>query len=150
MEENKPLESNPTDDLKAKFQKERKEWLDKVKDMAQRMYRIEKLAEVQVDLYSNRQVIIDYNHELLANMSSMNKLYKNKRRERFIEYNEKYDIRLQKAEKDIMIDGDLSNMGERMDLLGDQIKFYDKTIQTIDHMLYGVKSRIALEEFRRK
>ena len=143
-------ENNPTEGLKIKFANERKEWLVKVKDMASRMYKIELLAEVQVDLLSNRQVIIEYNHELLANMSSLNKIYKEKRKVRFIEYNEKYDIRLQKAEKDIMIDGDLSGLGEKMDLLSDQIKFYDKTMQTIDHALYAMKNRIQLEEFRRK
>ena len=148
MEEDKKVD--PTTALRNKFLAERKEWLEKVKKMAQGMYKIEQIAETQVDLFSNRQVIIEYNHELLANMSSINKMYKEKRKLRFVEYNEKYDIRLQKAEKDIMIDGDLSEISERIELLGDQIKFYDKTIQTIDHMLYGVKSRISLEEFRRK
>jgi hypothetical protein len=143
-------QADPTEGLKIKFANERKEWLVKVKDMASRMYKIELLAEVQVDLLSNRQVIIEYNHELLANMSSLNKIYKEKRKVRFVEYNEKYDIRLQKAEKDIMIDGDLSGLGEKMDLLSDQIKFYDKTMQTIDHALYAMKNRIQLEEFRRK
>ncbi len=141
---------NATDKLKDKFAKEREEWQVKIKDMSTRMYRIEKLAEVQTDFLSNRQVIIEYNHELLSHLSSLNKIYRQKKRDKFEKYGTDYDLKLQKAEKEIMVDGDLAELKERVEILDNQIKFYNSTIQTIDHGLYGIKSRIQLEEFRRK
>jgi hypothetical protein len=36
-----------------------------------------------------------------------------------------------------------------MDLVDGQISFLNETMKTVDHMLYGVKSRISLEEYLR-
>lgn len=137
-------------EFKKKFENERNEWKEKVKTLAGKLYNISNVAEAQIDLLSNRQIIIEYNHELLSTLSSLNKMYRKKKRDKFEAYGTDYDLKLQKAEKDIMVEGDLADLKERIEILSNQIKFYDQTIQTVDHALYGIKSRIQLEEFRRK
>jgi hypothetical protein len=48
-----------------------------------------------------------------------------------------------------MIEADLSEITQKIELVEGHRKFLDQTIQTVDHMLYGIKSRIALEEYLR-
>jgi hypothetical protein len=64
-------------------------------------------------------------------------------------YSEKSDIRYGSNEKTVLIEGDLADISERMELVEGHRKFIDQTVQTIDHMLYGVKQRISLEEYLR-
>jgi hypothetical protein len=48
-----------------------------------------------------------------------------------------------------LIEGDLTELKERIDIVDNQISFINETIKTVDHFLYGIKSRIALEEYLR-
>jgi hypothetical protein len=50
-------------------------------------------------------------------------------------------------EKTPLIEGDLSELKERMDLVNEHISFLNETMKTIDFMLYGVKDRIKFQEF---
>lgn len=136
--------------FKNKFSEERSKWTKKIKSMGSKLSRLEKMIELQTEVYSERQVIVEYNHELLATLSSLNSILKKKKKEKFINYSTNYDIMLKSPEKTIMIEGDLSNLMERIDILENQIKFYDKTLKSIDNIVYGIKNRIELEEFRRK
>ena len=65
------------------------------------------------------------------------------------DYSENNDVRYGSNEKTVLIEGDLTEITEKIELVEGHRKFIDQTIQTIDHMLYGVKSRIALEDYLR-
>ena len=41
------------------FQIEREEWTEKIRELSIRMKNIRELADVQVDLYYNRQILLD-------------------------------------------------------------------------------------------
>ena len=150
MSEQSEKSKEIVESLKQKFKEERKNWKQKIREIASKMYKTDDMVEAQVNLFTERQFLVDYNHELMAILSTLNRKYRERKKISFIEYNENYDFKLQKGEKDLMIEGDLSILKERIEILGNQIKHYDQTIQTIDHMLYGIKPRIQLEEFRRK
>ena len=64
-------------------------------------------------------------------------------------YSENHDVRYGSNEKNVLIDSDLAQIIEKIELVEGHRKFVDQTIQTVDHMLYGIKSRIALEEYLR-
>jgi len=65
------------------------------------------------------------------------------------EYSEKSDVRYGSNEKMLLIEGDLTEISEKIELVENHRKFIDQTIQTVDHMLYGIRQRIALEEYLR-
>jgi hypothetical protein len=52
-------------------------------------------------------------------------------------------------EKMLLIEGDVSEIYEKIELVEGHRKFIDQTTQTVDHMLYGIRQRIALEEYLR-
>ena len=79
----------------------------------------------------------------------MKKTKRKEKAKKLKEYTESKDIRYGSNEKTALIEGDLSDLRERMELVEGHRKYIEQTIQTVDHMLYGIKSRIALEDYLR-
>jgi hypothetical protein len=65
------------------------------------------------------------------------------------EITENTDYKYGSNEKTLIIEGDLSEISGKIEMVESHRKFIDQTVQTIDHMLYGVKSRISLEDYLR-
>lgn len=131
------------------FQIEREEWTEKIRELSIRMKNIRELADVQVDLYYNRQILLEYSSKLGQVMSKLNAKFRKDKSSRLKYYSEMSQVKYGANEKTPLIEGDLSELKERMDLVDGQISFLNETMKTVDHMLYGVKSRISLEEYLR-
>jgi hypothetical protein len=110
---------------------------------------IRTLAKAQVDLFSQRQVLLEYSYKLASIVSKLNSKYRTEKSRKLKEYSEKSDIRYGANEKTVLIEGDISEITEKIELVEGHRKFIDQTVQTLDHMLYGIKSRISLEEYLR-
>ena len=136
-------------DFQKKFEEESAEWSEKIRVLSIRMKNIKEIAEVQVDLYSNRQVLLEYVTKLGQVLSKLNAKYRKDRAERLKHWSENSQIKYGANEKTPLIEGDLAELKERIDLVDGYISFLNETIKTVDFMLYGVKSRIALEEYMR-
>ena len=124
------------------FENERGEWREKIQIIAIMMKDIKTLAKAQVDLFSQRQVLLEYSYKLAAIVSKLNS-------KKLKDYSERSDVRYGANEKTVLIEGDLTEIAEKVELVESHRKFIDQTIQTVDHMLYGVKSRISLEDYLR-
>ena len=131
------------------FQIEREEWTEKIRELSIRMKNIRELADVQVDLYYNRQILLEYSAKLGQVMSKLNAKFRKDKANRLKYYSEMSQVKYGANEKTSLMEGDLSELKERMDLVDGQISFLNETMKTVDHMLYGVKSRISLEEYLR-
>ena len=136
-------------DFRARFESERTEWKERVEVLSIHMKDIKTLAKAQVDLFSQRQVLLEYSYKLAGIISKLNSKYRVEKAQKLKHYSENHDVRYGSNEKTVLIEGDLSQITEKIELVDGHRKFIDQTIQTIDHMLYGVKSRIALEEYLR-
>lgn len=132
-----------------RFAEERSEWTSKIQDMAERMKNIYELADLQTDLYSQRQIALDYSHALLTHLTKINRIYRERKNERWEYYTRNYDLRMDKDPKELHIAVDLADVVERKELLQNHLDFIRETIKTIDTQCFGVKHRIALEEYRR-
>jgi len=136
-------------DFGIEFQNEREEWTEKIRVLSIRMKNIKELADVQVELYSSRQMLLEMYSKLGQVMVKLNAKYRKDKAERLRYYSESVQVKYGSNEKTPLIEGDLSELKERMDLVDGQISFFNETMKTVDHMLFGVKSRIALEEYLR-
>ena len=136
-------------DFAKDFQLEREDWTEKIRVLSIRMKNIKELAEVQVELYSGRQMLLELSSKLGQVMVKLNSKYRRDKAERLKYYSESVQIKYGANEKTPLIEGDLSELKERMDMVDGQISFFNETMKTVDHMLCGVKSRIALEEYLR-
>ena len=131
------------------FENERAEWKEKVQVLAIQMKDIKTLAKAQVDMFSSRQVLLEYSYKLAQVVSKLNSRIKKDTASLLRGYTERSDLRYQANEKKVMIEGDLSDLNERLEIIEGHRKFIDQTMQTVDHMLYGIRQRIALEEYLR-
>jgi len=131
------------------FTRERTEWTERIRELSIRMKNIREIGEVQVELYSDRQRLLEYNYKLGQVIARQNSKYKTERRNKMVYYSEEHNVRYGANEKTALIEGDLNEQKKKIDIVDNHISFVKETIQTVDHMLYGVKSRIALESFMR-
>lgn len=141
--------SDQQENFEDTFNRERTEWTERIRELSIRMKNIREMAEVQVDLYSDRQKLLEYAYKLGQIVSRQNAKYRSDKRTKMIYYSEEHNVRYGSNEKTSLIEGDLSDLKKKIDIVDNHVSFVNETIKTVDHMLYGIKSRISLEEFMR-
>ncbi len=143
-----PEEQQPTDFVKL-FERERAEWKEKIQIISLHIKDIRTVAEAQVDLFSTRQTLLEYSYKLAQIISKLSTKERQMRAKKLKEYSEGKDVRYGSNEKTTLIEGDLAELIEKMQLVEGHRKYIDQTVQTVDHMLYGIRQRIALEDYLR-
>jgi hypothetical protein len=131
------------------FESERSEWKEKIQVLSLGLKNIKTVAEVQIDLFSQRQVLLEYSYKLAQIISKMGAKERQTRANKLKEYSQNSDIRYGSNEMKILIEGEVAEIVNKIEMVESHRKFIDQTIQTVDHMLYGIKSRISLEEYLR-
>lgn len=131
------------------FENEREEWKEKIQGISLHLKNIKTVAEAQIDLFGARQILLEYSYKLASIVAKLNSKYSAEKSRKLKEYSEKSDVRYGSNEKSVLIEGELTEMTEKIELVENHRKFIDQTVQTVDHMLYGIKSRIALEDYLR-
>ena len=137
------------EELYARFKSEREEWTTRIREMSERLKDIYKVAELQTDVYSYRQIAVEYCHTLLTHLSKVNHVFRSKKIERWEHYTRNYDLRMDKDPKELHILVDIAEVNERKELLQNHLDYVRETIRTIDTISYGIKHRIQLEEYKR-
>ncbi len=131
------------------FENERAEWREKIQIIALNLKSIQTVAEAQIELFSTRQILLEYSYKLASIISKLGTKERQERAKKLREYQESKDVRYGVNETKTMVEADLAEITLKIELVEGHRKFLDQTIQTVDHMLYGIKSRIALEEYLR-
>jgi hypothetical protein len=131
------------------FENERAEWKEKIQIISLNLKSIRTVAEAQIELFSTRQILLEYSYKLASIISKLGTKERQERAKKLREYQESKDVRYGANETKTMIEADLADITQKIELVEGHRKFLDQTIQTVDHMLYGIKSRIALEEYLR-
>ncbi len=131
------------------FDQERSEWKEKIQVISLSLKSIRTVAEAQVELFSSRQILLEYSYKLAQIVSKLTSKERQARSAKLREYTTNTDVRYGSNETKVLIESDITEILEKIQLVEGHRKFIDQTIQTVDHMLYGIKSRIALEEYLR-
>jgi hypothetical protein len=136
-------------EFEEKFSGERMEWTERIRELSVRMRNIREIAEVQVELYSDRQKLLEYAYKLGQILTKLNSQFRSEKRNKMVYYSEEHNVRYGANEKTALIEGELSDIKRKIDVVDNHMSFMNETVKTVDHFLYGVKSRISLEEFMR-
>lgn len=147
-EENQIQANSSKETLNKRFERERKEWEDKILDMTRSMNSMYKLSEVMVDALSQRQIALDYSHTLMDMIVKLNSSYKKKRKERYYWYTNECDQRFTEKMIEQNIDVDLEKDKTIADSFNNHLSYIKGTIDTIDKLLYAVNWRMKLEEYK--
>lgn len=143
----------PKDDGAAKtfaevFQSERENWKNIVKAIGQRFRNVENLTEVQVDLYSRRQEAIEYQFRLIASHTRLKKAYAAEWKKAFDGAGKNQDLRYNDKDKARIADAAVLEIKYKVDSVQNHIDYFRETVKTIDNMIFGVKHRIEIENFK--
>lgn len=132
-----------------RFDAERGEWTEKIRGIASRFRSIDNMIDVQVDLYSERQVATDYIHELTVLFSKLKKLYLAEWKKAYDALSLNEDLRYNEREKNKFADEKAAASKLKMEILQNHIDYFRETVKTIDNMIFGVKHRLEIEDFKR-
>ena len=150
IKENPPENKDREDTMEVRFAKERVEWTEKVKNMSTMMRKIVDTAELMTTLYTERQRGVEYYHYLLTLLSKINKTYRKQYSEKFDFYTYQTQKRFpNERSKEIQIMADLAPTISLRDQIENHSKFIDKTVGTMDNIIFGIKSRVEIEQILR-
>lgn len=127
---------------------ERAKWRIKVVAMATGMKKIEHLSVIQVDLYTNRQILLEALHTRLAEISGISKIVKELSKEvkdRYAEETKNINASELKRRQDEFLWKELHDI----ELLKNHSDYLRESMQTVDNMIYGIRHRINLEDYKR-
>jgi hypothetical protein len=134
--------------LDKKLAGERLEWTNKIISMSEKMKKLPDLAVLQTIVYTERQRAVEYYHYLLSLISYINKGYRKKFAEKYDYYTYQSQKRFPNERvKELQIMAELGDTMHKKEQIENHSKFMDKTISTIDNIIYGIKSRLEIEQF---
>jgi len=136
-------------DFRKIFEQERFEWREKIQVISLQLKDIKTVANAQIDLFTQRQILLEYSYKLASIIAKLNSRYRTERNRKTKDYSENSNFRYGANEIKNLVEGDLSEIVEKLELVEGHRKFIDQTVQTVDHMLYGIRQRIALEDYLR-
>lgn len=140
--------TNSSEDYVERFSTERSTWSDSIVNIGKRFREVENLAEVQVDLYSRRQEALEYQYKLIGVHTKLKNLYSVEWKKAYDNAGQNEDIRYNDKEKAKIAEGLVANLKFKLDSVSNQVEFFRETIKTIDNMVFGVKHRIDIENFK--
>lgn len=138
------------DSLNIRLYNERIEIKQKILDLSKRIKDISYIHELQVDVYSERQVLLERYHYLATLLAKQNAKLRKLIKKRNEYYSNEYQFSTTPKQKDECIKADLSNDYDVKEELENQIKYISGSMSTIDNIIFGIKHRIDIEEYRRR
>lgn len=150
MSTENPVRENSSDlDYAERFEQDRSKWTNLLKSMASRFKEINDMNDVQIDIYSHRQEAVEHIHKLIVVFNKIKKKYNTAFAASYEQLARNDDYRYSEKEKIRFAEEKNGEIKFKMEMLQTQIDFFRETLKSIDNMIFGIKSRIDIEEYRR-
>lgn len=135
--------------------KRRAYWMEWVQDMNKCLKHLDKLDDLQAEVFSRRQEVVEEYHSMAFDLAKRAKTYNEKYAEvynkiRLIKVAQGSATFMYNTEKAIaaQIDAQLSQDKYIIDMVESQLQYLDSTLKTIDGIIYAISNRIKIEEIR--
>ena len=131
------------------FRKSRTENNDKIYKSILDMRTLNKLVNVQVDMLSIRQRMLEDSHILLDKLVNLRKQYRVAKGGAYDNIANNIQMRLKTSgEKEAIVEGayEISELRNKIEILESQTNYYNESIRTVDDILYGIKTRLDIEK----
>lgn len=133
-----------------KFAEERLEWGNKITKMTNQMKSLGAVSELMTEIYTERQICVEYYHYLIGVLIKINKAYR-------LQYSNRHDfwtftsqIRYpNENSKNNKILTELADIHEKRELVENHSKFIQNTLATLDNLIYAIPRRIEIENIAR-
>lgn len=136
--------------LEERFANERKQWDKKVEEISHKMHNVFEIPILMTTLYTERQIAVEYYHYLISLIIGINKRYNVMYAERYDHYTFKSQVRYPtESAKHNRILVDIQDIVEKREIINNHAKFIDKTIGTIDNIIFAIPKRVEIEQISR-
>jgi len=136
--------------LEDRFSRERLQWGGKIKGMSGKLRKALDVAELMTEVYTERQLALEYYHYLISLLIKLNKRYTKSYSDKYKFYKYESQERIPNDKLiQIRINSELQDIKEKREIFDNHAKFIDGTIKTIDNIIFGIKSRIEVEQIAR-
>lgn len=134
--------------LRTEFETERNKVSDIIIDLNIKFKsNIKEIPLLQSELYTYRQMMVEKRAKLQNSVSKINYKIKENKKKAYLKFKTNYDISFKSVQDlNIFIDDYLKIWMEKYEILSMQISFLEETINTIDRMIFGIKSRLTVEQ----
>ncbi len=132
--------------ISKKFQDRRAEVSKDIYENIEKLSNLKTLKEAQVNMLSLRQRLLEDNHTLLEHITLLRKKYRDERAVEMENVSRNLQIRYQANEKTVVLDGRTSSTKESLEILENQVSFFNESIKTIDNIIFGIKTRLDIEK----
>ena len=137
------------------FTQRREYWMNWISEMSKCLKYMDKLTDLQVEIYSRRQEAVENYHTLSNILAKRTKMYK----ERYaVLYNSLRPLKVSPGSTTFMygteralsdqIESQLSSDKYIIDLTESQMNYMSETVKTIDGIIYSINNRIKIEEIK--
>jgi histidinol dehydrogenase len=91
---------------------------------------------------------VEYQFKLIGIVNKLKKSYVVEYKEAFDKAGKNEDLRYSEKEKTKAAESATAETKYKMDSVSSQIDYFRETIKTLDNMIFGVKHRIEIENFK--
>ena len=99
------------------FEKERFEWREKIQIISLNLKNIKTVAEAQVELFSTRQILLEYSFKLAQIVSKLSSRERQTRAAKLKDYNQNSDVRYGSNETKVLIEGDVAEIVGKIEMV---------------------------------
>lgn len=143
---NQPVEPSPIEKLENAFTKDRNIWTSKIMKIISGVKTVSNIPEVQVDMLSERQKLIDIISKNYMILYKLKKNLEEKYKEKYLWYLKKYDYNLKDSEKKSFIRADLISEYTKIEMYETHIDFYKESVKTLDNLGFAIRNRLRVLE----
>ena len=113
------------------------------------MRNLGQLIEVQVQMLSLRQRMLEDSHIILDTLVNQRKNYRILKGNAYDNIVNNIQLRLKTTgEKEAIVEGSsqIAELRNKIEILESQTEYYSESIRTVDDILYGIKTRLDIEK----
>lgn len=133
-------------ELVDKFNNFHKQSTTQIENFSKKLNNIYSLSELQTEIYTFRQYLVDNQFFTFEIYNKYNNLYKKEFLEHWNKLTFEADFRYEKDIKEKMIELKNSDLFKIKELLKNELDWIKNTISTIDNLIYGIKYRLQVYE----
>jgi hypothetical protein len=123
--------------------KQRLDWTQKIKELADQLKRGINLEEVSSYTLSYRQILVEHLASMSNRIRTQRTTVDQKYKQKWLEYYN-FDYKLTDKQRERFIDADLADDKHMLDLLESQKSFLEGSIKTLDNMGFAIKNRLDM------
>ena len=124
-------------------------WRDEISTLNSKLKNFDSLTDLMNEVYTKRQIAVEQKLNVAVNISRLNARYEERKSTYYQHYKTNSQIKLTDGAINTIIDGDLRELNYIISIYNNYYRYMEEIVKTIDGIMYGINSRITIEQITR-